>query len=707
MSIAKIRRLTVMVVCSVAVLMPGYAGAATLTVTSNADSGAGTLRDTIGAAAGGDTIVFSLAPGSTISLLSPITVSNNVTVSGPGASVLAIDCGHASRAFSVITGTLTLNAVTIQNCMVSADSAFPDDTGGGVYVAQPAGLTVEDSTFINNQAGNGGAIFSYGTLIARRCTFQGNHAARGTVGGGGGGGVHAGGTATVENCDFNGNTAEGSGAGMLAGYWDGTGGGLITITGTTFRGNVVSGSGGTLGTGGGLQNQSAAWTTISNSTFDSNMSNGDADDGGGGIMMYSGGLALNNVTLTRNTTTTTADYMAANPNSGGAGISATGGERITIRNSIIAGNTASGATDRSDVSGNFVTATGALEYNLVGDNGGSTGFVNGVNGNIVGDHFTPTDGVLGLLGDYGGTTTPHTWTVPLLPGSPVIDKGSNATCAATDQRGISRPQNATCDMGSFESRNFRLENKTGDSQEGQIDSAFPIPLGLTVTALNASEPVMGGKVTLMGPAAGAGVNPRTVLSAIRAGGTVSQTVIANSTVGGWYTVFATANGAIAPALGFSLKNKNMLHFTSASSTSFGLWTPGSFTVSTDGTTTATSITLDAGPLPAGVSFTYGGGSTATLSGTPASGTAGQYPLTFKAVNGGVDPDVFQNFTLTVDKAPATVTLGSLTQTYNGSPRSATATTDPVGLTVNFTYDGSGTAPTNAGSYAVIGTISDT
>lgn len=53
---------------------------------------------------------------------------------------------------------------------------------------------------------------------------------------------------------------------------------------------------------------------------------------------------------------------------------------------------------------------------------------------------------------------------------------------------------------------------------------------------------------------------------------------------------------------------------------------------------------------------------------------------------------------------ATVTLGSLTATYDGTPKSATATTNPTGLTVAFTYDGSSTAPTNAGSYAVVGTI---
>ncbi len=62
-------------------------------------------------------------------------------------------------------------------------------------------------------------------------------------------------------------------------------------------------------------------------------------------------------------------------------------------------------------------------------------------------------------------------------------------------------------------------------------------------------------------------------------------------------------------------------------------------------------------------------------------------------------------TFTISKAQATVTLGNLTQTYDGTPKSASATTAPAGLTVlSFTYDGSSTAPTNAGSYAVVATL---
>jgi hypothetical protein len=65
-----------------------------------------------------------------------------------------------------------------------------------------------------------------------------------------------------------------------------------------------------------------------------------------------------------------------------------------------------------------------------------------------------------------------------------------------------------------------------------------------------------------------------------------------------------------------------------------------------------------------------------------------------------------NGVLTITKAGATVTLGSLQPIYNGTARRVTTATGPAGLTVNLTYNGSGVAPTNAGSYLVVGTIVD-
>jgi hypothetical protein len=111
-----------------------------------------------------------------------------------------------------------------------------------------------------------------------------------------------------------------------------------------------------------------------------------------------------------------------------------------------------------------------------------------------------------------------------------------------------------------------------------------------------------------------------------------------------------------------------------------------------------SATATTSPAGLTVNYTYNGSSTAPTN-------AGSY-----TVVGTINDTNYQGSasgTLVISKAPASVTLGSLAATYNGSQRNATATTSPVSnLTVNFTYNGSATAPTNAGSYTVVGTIND-
>ncbi len=69
------------------------------------------------------------------------------------------------------------------------------------------------------------------------------------------------------------------------------------------------------------------------------------------------------------------------------------------------------------------------------------------------------------------------------------------------------------------------------------------------------------------------------------------------------------------------------------------------------------------------------------------------------------PQVTQSFTIA--KGAATLALSDLSHTYDGTPKSATVTTTPSGLTgVSVTYDGSATAPTNAGSYAVVASLTN-
>jgi len=109
-----------------------------------------------------------------------------------------------------------------------------------------------------------------------------------------------------------------------------------------------------------------------------------------------------------------------------------------------------------------------------------------------------------------------------------------------------------------------------------------------------------------------------------------------------------------------------------------------------------------------VSFAVAGGP-ATISGGTTLSFTGAGTATVVASQAGNEswnaaPNVTNVFA--VSKATAGVTLGGLAQTYDGTPKSATATTVPAGLTVEFTYDGGATAPTAVGSYAVTGTVTD-
>jgi hypothetical protein len=108
-----------------------------------------------------------------------------------------------------------------------------------------------------------------------------------------------------------------------------------------------------------------------------------------------------------------------------------------------------------------------------------------------------------------------------------------------------------------------------------------------------------------------------------------------------------------------------------------------------------------------VSFTATG--KCTISGTTITLTgAGNCTVTAQqAGNASYHPaaDVSQSFGIA--KGTATLALGNLSQSYNGSPLAATVTTSPVGLgTVAVTYDGTSTPPTNAGSYTVAATLTN-
>src|SRR5204863_3714992 len=87
--------------------------ATTRTVTNLNDNGAGSLRDTIAAAAAGDVINFSVT--GTITLTGgELAISRNLTISGPSGGI-TVSGNNSSRVFNISAGTVAITGLTISN----------------------------------------------------------------------------------------------------------------------------------------------------------------------------------------------------------------------------------------------------------------------------------------------------------------------------------------------------------------------------------------------------------------------------------------------------------------------------------------------------------------------------------------------------------------------------------------------------------------
>jgi predicted outer membrane repeat protein len=173
------------------------------TVTSTADSGPGSLRDTINAAASGDTVMFNLPLPATITLTTgAITIAQNLTIAGPGANLLTVSGNNSAQVFKVGVGP----SVTIADLTIAHGSA-PSVFGGAIF--NKGTLSVTNCIFSNNTALNGGAIGAVvqGNLTVTGCTFVGNSAV------GNGGAIDATGVPiSVANSTFSSNSAMSGGA---------------------------------------------------------------------------------------------------------------------------------------------------------------------------------------------------------------------------------------------------------------------------------------------------------------------------------------------------------------------------------------------------------------------------------------------------------------------------------------------------------------
>lgn len=230
-----------------------------VTVTSAADSGAGSLRKALGSVCVDGTILFDpVLAGQTITLLSgPLTLGKNVIIDASQAPGLTISGNHSDRVFIINAGTaaslsyltlvdgfgwqlaggilnngsLTLDNSTVSGNVMATDAGDFWQGGGGIYNGDGATLNLIDSTVSNNQAGwSGGGVYSFFNTMTTivRSTISGN------VSNDVGGAIRSLGNMTITNSTISGNTATGWHGGAIF-QTDGD----ISITNTTIANNVA------------------------------------------------------------------------------------------------------------------------------------------------------------------------------------------------------------------------------------------------------------------------------------------------------------------------------------------------------------------------------------------------------------------------------------------------------------------------------------
>lgn len=456
--------------------------------------------------AGGLSQVFSVTSGAHVTI-SGVTLTGGVANASPPTKSFG---GAGGRGGAIANaGVLTLSRVDLVGNSAAGGAAqeetAPSDAGSqgeGGAIANSGLLTIEGGTMTGNVAhggsalngkgetavfdghdGEGGAIEDAGTLVVSGTTFSANTAEPGTPGntfgssGGEGGAISATGPVRISGSTFNANaTPHGSEQG-------GEGGAIVSfsslrVSQSAFTGNVADGAGGIRGEGGAIQSFGSA--TIDQSALSGNAAQGSTAEGGainsfgaltltadtlsantsagdGGAIESFSSLEASNSTIADNTAATAGgglqnfgstslanDTLVANTASAGKGGNANNnGSAFMMHDTLIAQGVVTGGAGGENCSGtgNFVSAG----YNLEDRD------QCGLNG--AGDQVNVVSTQLGALASNGGPTQ----TIALLAGSAAIDAGDPAGCTntlgerlTTDQRGVSRPQGARCDIGAYE-----------------------------------------------------------------------------------------------------------------------------------------------------------------------------------------------------------------------------------------------------------------
>ena len=383
---------------SAGVLIPVTgASAATINVTTTTDGGPGSLRDAFDQAnanPGADTIVLAAGATYQLTICGDDDDNSGGDLDGTEGPITIQGNGATIQQTCVgrrvidqnVTETLTLDNVTITG-------GTEDDDGGGFSADGDAVVT--NAAIIGNTADdNGGGFVAYGEVTISDSVVQGNSAVDE------GGGINANGL-TMSNTTVSGNDAD-------------RGGGLVHGNDAIITTSTISGNSATTG-GGGIASEDDV--IISNSTITGNT----ALSYGGGHYSDDYDTELAYVTMT------------ANSAPEGANIYYDGG-LLDVFGTVIAAPMGGGASCEQ-------LSTNSSGYNY--EAGSDTCELDDVT-----DVVDGADPQLGALAANGGPTQtqlPAT-TSPLVDAIPAADP----RCTGTDQRGITRPQFAGCDIGAVE-----------------------------------------------------------------------------------------------------------------------------------------------------------------------------------------------------------------------------------------------------------------
>lgn len=258
--------------------------AATHTVTSGANTGAGTFREAVSLSAANDTIIFAESlTGTPINLrTTDVTIGHSLVILGNAANWTSIHGGTSTRLISITAGDVVISNVNLRY-------AFNNSGNGGGIAVLGGSLELRNALVYMNSAQNGGAVYVRNAEFrAFDCTFLENTAV-GTADGQGGGAVHASGTGSVhlERTNMFANHSMSQGGGVWNGMAD------FTMDHSPITGSNANGQG-----GGGIYNAggtiSARYSQISENTAPTAGGlGGGILNVGGTITVFSSGISAN------------------------------------------------------------------------------------------------------------------------------------------------------------------------------------------------------------------------------------------------------------------------------------------------------------------------------------------------------------------------------------------------------------------------------